>query len=55
MDEQTGSEGNVRPEEVLEILRQAGDMKLAPGTRVHRQGLFIQKDAVIRTPLDLSF
>jgi radical SAM-linked protein len=55
MDVQTGSEGNVRPEEVLETLRQAGDLKFAPGTRVHRQGLFIQKDEGIRTPLDLSF
>lgn len=52
MDVQTGSAGNVRPEEVLEALRQYGNLQTAPGVRLHRTGLFIKEDKGIKTPLD---
>ena len=52
MDLQTGSEGNVKPEEVLQILRDKGNIPLGPFARLHRQGLFIRKDDRIRTPME---
>ncbi|QNB45062.1 DUF2344 domain-containing protein [Thermanaerosceptrum fracticalcis] len=52
MDLQTGSEGNVKPDEVLQMLRDKGNIPLAPIVRIHRQGLFIRKDDRIKTPME---
>ncbi len=52
MDLQTGSEGNVRPDEVLQILRDRGKIPLGPFVCIHRQGLFIRQGDRIKTPME---
>lgn len=53
MDLQTGSQGNVRPEEVVAALREFCSAPLAESLLIQRMGLFIQKDDSIKTPLDI--
>jgi len=53
MEVLTGSEGNVRPEEVVEILRKTGEIQLREGMQIHRTGLFVKNDAIIKTPLEI--
>lgn len=53
MEVQTGSEGNVRPEEVVEILRKTGEIHLREGMQIHRSGLFIINGERIKTPLEI--
>lgn len=48
MDLQTGSNGNVRPEEVIETL----GSDTCDNYQIHRIGLFIKETNRIRTPLD---
>lgn len=55
MDLQTGSEGNVRPEEVAEAVKNAlgSDTYFGEGGLcVHRLGLFVRTEERIRTPLE---
>jgi len=54
---QTGSAGNVRPEEILSwlaanVLNRKG-IKLAGSLRIHRLGLYIKEQDSIRTPLEV--
>lgn len=51
---QTGSEGNVRPEEVVEVLRRTGSLNLREGLQIHRLGLFVKNDQVIKTPFEID-
>lgn len=51
MDLQTGSEGNVRPEEVVEMLKEMGNLSLREGMEIHRLGLYIREEKVIKSPL----
>lgn len=53
MQVQTGSEGNVRPEEVVEALRRTGELNLREGLQIHRLGLFVKNDQVIKTPFEI--
>lgn len=53
MKVQIGSEGNVRPEEVVEILRKTGEIHLREGMQIHRLGLFILNGEEIKTPLEV--
>lgn len=52
MDLQTGNEGNVRPEEVVGMLREMGGFTWSGTLRIHRLGLFIRKGREIITPLE---
>lgn len=54
MDVQTGSSGNVKPEEVLEILKKASSFLGEANIRVHRLGLFIREEDKIWSPLERS-
>ena len=54
MDVQTGSSGNVKPEEVLEILKKASFFLWKANIRVHRLGLFIREEDKIWSPLERS-
>ena len=56
MDLQTGSEGNVRPEEVItwlssQILKPKG-IDIKGNLRIHRIGLFVRDKDRIRTPIE---
>jgi radical SAM-linked protein len=53
IDVQTGSEGNIRPEEVVEMLRKTGDLYLREGLQIHRLGLYVREEAAIKTPLEI--
>lgn len=48
----TGSEANVKPEEVVEMLRAKCDLIPEKGFIVHRLGLFVHADEVLKTPLE---
>ncbi len=50
MDVQTGSEGNVRPEEILELIRKFGNIDMEESLRIHRQGLYIRDNPLVRSP-----
>ncbi len=56
MDLQTGSSGNVRPEEVAEWLRRSvlepRGLAVRGNIKIHRLGLFVRENEKIRTPLD---
>ncbi|MCR4442425.1 MAG: TIGR03936 family radical SAM-associated protein [Peptococcaceae bacterium] len=52
MDIRTGSERNVRPEEVVEMLARVGNIPLGDRLSIHRIGLFIKDDEGIKTPVD---
>lgn len=54
MDVQTGSSGNVKPEEVLEILQRVSSFPWGKNIRVHRLGLFIREGDKIWSPLERS-
>jgi len=51
MDVQTGSEGNVRPEEIVELMKKFGNIDSEGYLRIHREGLYIRENAQIRSPL----
>lgn len=50
MELQTGEQGNVKPEEVVQIL--GGNLPLGDNLRIHRLGLFISSPCSLQTPLD---
>jgi radical SAM-linked protein len=52
MDVQTGSEGNIRPEEVVEMIRKIGNVYLREGLQIHRLGLYIREEEDINTPFE---
>lgn len=56
MEVQTGSEGNVRPEEIITWLRlkvlQPKGLELKGNLRIHRIGLFVRDKDGIKTPLE---
>jgi len=54
MDVQTGSSGNVRPEEVLQILKAESSFSWGENIRIHRLGLYIREDEKIWSPLERS-
>jgi len=54
MDVQTGSSGNVKPEEVLEMLKTLSSFPWEANRRVHRLGLFIREEDKIWSPLERS-
>lgn len=54
MEVKTGSEANVKPEEVVEMLRAKCELIPEKGFIVHRLGLFVQEAEVIRTPLEVG-
>lgn len=48
----TGSQGNIKPEEVVELLKEYTNIKLEEGSlRIHRLELFIERDEVISLPI----
>jgi len=46
---ETGSQGNVRPEEVLEVLGRAGILK-PDGAKIHREGLYVADNSGLKEP-----
>lgn len=54
MDVQTGSLGNVKPVEVMEILKEKSFFTWGNNIRIHRIGLFIREDDKIWSPLERS-
>ncbi len=52
MEVQTGSEGNVRPEEILLLLVKNGEFLEEKGFQINRIGLFIRDAKGARTPLE---
>lgn len=52
MEVQTGSEGNVRPEEILSLLVKNGEFLGEKGFQINRIGLFIRDAKGARTPLE---
>lgn len=54
MDVQTGSSGNVKPEEVMEVLKRESSFSWEKNMRFHRLGLFIREKGKIWTPLEKS-
>ena len=52
LDVQTGGQDHVRPEEVLQVLEDAGAICLGRDVRIHREGLYIREDSLIKSPLD---
>lgn len=56
MDLQTGSEGNVRPEEVAKTIKEVLSSErplVEEGMDIHRLGLFVRSNDKIITPLDI--
>lgn len=52
---QTGSKGNVRPEEVLTVLSEyEQQIDKIPLSWIHRQGLFIESEEQLFTPFDVA-
>jgi len=49
----TGSQGNVRPEEVVAMLEKEGPVSLAQGLQIHREGLFVSDGDTIKSPMEL--
>jgi radical SAM-linked protein len=55
MDVATGSQGNVKPEEVVGMLADLGGIKLSnKRMRIHRLGLFVKDGQEIKTPLEMG-
>jgi len=52
MDVRTGSEGNVKPEEVVDMLAIVGNISPGEVLSVHRIGLFIRDDQGIKSPVE---
>lgn len=52
MDVQTGSEGNVKPEEVVRVLEGLAGMNLSRKMRVHRLGLFVTDGENVLSPME---
>lgn len=53
MDLQIGSRGAVRPEEVVQALRELEGVPVTGTVRIHRQGLFALKGQRLVTPLEI--
>ncbi len=51
---QTGSEGNVRPDEVVMGLMQAGLPVVEDIERIHRLGLYVEQEGQLHSPLALG-
>lgn len=48
----TGSQGNIKPEEVVELLKKYTNIKLEEGSlRIHRLELFVERDGAISLPI----
>lgn len=54
MEVQTGSEGNIRPEEILVMVRETSPWPLGENLRIHRLGLYIYKNGQNWSPLETS-
>lgn len=52
-DLRTGSQGNVRPEELIRIIEEFGGIKRYGNCVTHRIGLFILEDGRLNTPLEV--
>ena len=53
LDVKTGSQGSIRPEEAVKMLEETGCVRLGQDVRIHREGLYIREDGLIRTPLEV--
>ncbi|KJS22074.1 MAG: hypothetical protein VR72_08180 [Clostridiaceae bacterium BRH_c20a] len=51
---ETGSGGNVRPEEVVEALKEKGLSIESETINIHREGLYISSDTGLNTPLSVT-
>ncbi len=51
---QTGSSGNVKPEEVVKMVRARSPWQLGENLRIHRLGLYIYADTQVWLPLERS-
>ncbi|MGF7186172.1 radical SAM-linked protein [Desulfitispora alkaliphila] len=55
MTVETGSGGNVRPEEVVQLINEVSNMSLEPEmAKYHRVGLYVQEGGQLLTPLDVG-
>lgn len=54
MEVQTGSGGNVRPEEIIEMARKTGAFLLGDNVHIHRLGLYIYEHGKNWSPLETS-
>lgn len=52
MDLQTGSQGNVKPEEVVKMVKESSSLQLGENLRIHRVGLYIRGKDKIWSPLE---
>jgi radical SAM-linked protein len=50
---ETGQGGNLRPQDVLTLLNASCQVKLDKPWLIHREGLYMQVDDGLRTPMDL--
>ena len=53
MELQTGSDGNVRPEEIVELIKKFGNIDMEEYLRIHRQGLYIRDNTHFRSPMEI--
>lgn len=57
MDLQMGSQGNVKPEEVVGVIREHGlepmGARIVGNYRIHRLGLYIRQNNELKTPLEV--
>ncbi|AZR73279.1 hypothetical protein BBF96_07695 [Anoxybacter fermentans] len=51
---QTGSKGNVRPEEVMAVLAQYEGIEEVPLTWMHRKGLYVETENKLLTPFEAA-
>lgn len=51
MELHTGSKGNVKPEEVVQMIKELCNFLLDDNIRIHRKGLYIEKDGQLITPM----
>jgi len=54
MDVQAGSQGNVKPTEVVKMLRELSPAILGDNLNIHRLGLYILNNNEIKNPLEIS-
>lgn len=54
MDLRTGNTGNVKPEEVVQMLGEINGLGTCEIIRVHRKGLFVLRGQEIKTPLEVE-
>lgn len=52
MDVQTGSQGNIKPEEVVKMVKELSPLQLGENLRIHRVGLYIRGKDKIWSPLE---